>query len=387
MKLKKLLYGSLLFSMALTFGACSEDELGESIFDTDIPVYQEGTASYKLDKWLSDNYLDVYNLDFRYRMQDVGADMNFNLVPASLEKATDMAVLTKYLWFDVYKEVVNPDFLKQYGPRIIHLIGSPAFNPANGTLLLGLAEGGIKVTLFRVNYMDLSDFNQLNEFYFKTMHHEFSHILHQTKTYPKEWNTLSAANYDPFGWQDRNGAIALSLGCMTSYGSSQAREDFAETIANYITKTEQQWELMQWVAEHEWFEVETGTPKKDAYCFYYYKDEAAKERDDKTNIGRFVEANSLFVIEGMEKVEITKDDKGNETYKLKGSDIPVYAYGVKGSLDKVDGKELLLQKVNICRQWFKDAWNMDLDKLREEVQYRQTHIDIDALRAEVENVQ
>ena len=387
MKLRKLLYSSLLCSMALTLGACSEDDLSESIFDTDIPVYEEGTASYKLDKWLAQNYLDVYNLDFRYRMEDVGADMNFNLVPASLDNSIDMAVLTKYLWFDVYKKVVNPDFLKQYGPRIIHLIGSPAFNPANGTVVLGLAEGGIKVTLFRVNYMDLTDFNQLNEFYFKTMHHEFSHILHQTKTYPKEFNTLSTANYDPFGWQDRNGAIALTLGFMTSYGSSQPREDFAETIANFITKTPEQWELMQWVAEHEWTEVDSKTLKKDAYCFYYYEDENAKQNDVKTNIGRFIDSNNMFAIEGMERIEVIKDDKGNESYKLKGSDIPVYAYGVKGSLDKVDGKEVLLQKVDIARQWFKDAWGMDLDKLREEVQYRQTHIDIDALRAEVENIQ
>ena len=97
-------------------------------------------ATYQLDKFLRENYLNVYNLDFRYKMQDVGTDMNYNLVPATYANSVDLAVLTKYLWFDVYGKIVYPDFLKLYGPRIIHLIGSPAYNPTSGTMILGLAN-------------------------------------------------------------------------------------------------------------------------------------------------------------------------------------------------------------------------------------------------------
>lgn len=82
--------------------------------------------------------------------------MNYNLVPARLDKAQDLAVLTKYLWFEAYKEVTgSTQFTQQYGPRILHLIGSSAHNPQSGTETLGLAEGGLKVSLFKVNEMDV----------------------------------------------------------------------------------------------------------------------------------------------------------------------------------------------------------------------------------------
>ena len=43
----------------------------------------------------------------------------------------------------------------------------------------------MKITLYNVNDInpDKIDINLLNEYYFQTMHHEFAHILHQTKNY------------------------------------------------------------------------------------------------------------------------------------------------------------------------------------------------------------
>ena len=49
----------------------------------------------------------------------------------------------------------------------------------------------------------------------------------------------------------------------------------------------------------------------------------------------------------------------------------------------MDGKATILQKVSIARNWFSDAWGLDIDALRAEVQHRQSNIDIDALRAQV----
>ena len=317
--------------LGVAFAGCSEDDLSpESVFPETSDELDPNSASYQLDKFLEDNYLKVYNLQFRYKLQDVGADMNYNLVPATYENAVDMAVLAKYLWFDVYKKCVDPEFLKQYGPRIIHLIGSPAYNPHNGTMLLGLAEGGLKVTLFRMNLMNINDFEQLNEMYFKTMHHEFSHILHQTKTYPNEFNMISNQYYDPMGWQDRNDNVCYSLGFASDYGSSESREDFAEIIANYITKTDEQWNKMLELADYGW--------------------------------------------------EQEYDEQGLPVYQ-EGSNKPVCRQ--VEDFDGVDGRAIILQKVDIARQWFKDAWGMDLDALRAEVQYRQKHYDINDLRQEV----
>ena len=235
--IKIFFFGLLLLSVS---SCIKQEDFTESIF-ADEPDLDPGSETYQFDKWLHDNYLIPYNLDFRYKMQDVGSDISYNLVPTSLGKSIDMAVLVKYLWFDVYAKVVSEDFLKNYGPRIIHLIGSPAYNPVHGTIILGTAEGGIKVTLYRCNELASKNIDVMNEYYFKTMHHEFAHILHQQKTYPKEFENFTAGYYDPMGWQYRTDSEAASLGCVSPYGSSQAREDFVEIIAVYIVKTDTQW--------------------------------------------------------------------------------------------------------------------------------------------------
>jgi len=235
--IKILFFGLLILSIS---SCIKQEDFTESIF-SDEPELNQSSETYQFDKWLYDNYLMPYNLDFRFKMQDVGSDISYNLVPATLEKSIEMAILIKYLWFDAYSKVVSEDFLKYYGPRIIHLIGSPAYNPVHGTIVLGTAEGGIKVTLYRCNDVSSKNVDMMNEYYFKTMHHEFAHILHQQKTYPKEFENFTAGYYDPTGWQFRTASEAASLGCVSPYGSSQPREDFVEIIAVYIVKTDVQW--------------------------------------------------------------------------------------------------------------------------------------------------
>ena len=176
---------------AMSLTSCGEDKLGPTIFPDVDETLDPTSYTYQLDKFLKENYLDKYNLTFLYKMPDISTNMNYNLVPAEYSNSIDLAVLCKHLWFDVYDKIAGEDFLKIYGPRIILLIGSPAINPSSGTEIVGLAEGGIKISLFKVNSMDINNFQLMNELYFHTMHHEFTHILHQTKTYPTEFNTIS----------------------------------------------------------------------------------------------------------------------------------------------------------------------------------------------------
>ena len=372
---------ALVALLGMSWTSCKKDELGPTIFPDVDETIDPDSYTYQLDKWLKINFLDVYNLDFRYKMQDVGTDMNYNLVPASYEKSVDLAVLSKYLWFDVYGKVVRPDFLKEYGPRIIHLIGSPAYNPTSGTMILGLAEGGIKVSLYRVNTLDVTDFDQLNEFYFKTMHHEFGHILHQTKAYPTTFATLSNGHYDAANWQDRNEGVTASLGFTSNYGSSEVREDFAEVIANYITKTDEQWQQLLDRASRGW-QTDPKDPDEFStayFCYYYYPNNVV-ETDDESGLD-----NKVFCYESEVDIVLNEETGKLEKYhkRLKdkeGNRIKVYDVEDK---DGIDGKATIEKKVDIVRQWFRDAWDMDFDALREEVQTRQLNIPIDELRKQV----
>ena len=122
-------YISALFLVAITamsMTSCSEDSLGPTIFPDEDEVLDPHSYSYQLDKFLKDYYLDTYNLTFLYKMPDISTNMNYNLVPATYERSIDLAVLCRYLWFEVYDSIVGPDFLKANGPRIILLVGSPA---------------------------------------------------------------------------------------------------------------------------------------------------------------------------------------------------------------------------------------------------------------------
>ena len=371
--------------------ACSDDKLGDTIFPEVSDEPDPASYTYKFDKWLNQNFRDVYNVDFKYLMEDVESVMDYNLVPATYDNARDIALLTKYLWYDSYKELTGEDFIKSYGPRILHLVGSPAYNAQTGTEILGLAEGGLKVTLFKVNEMDLEDINMLNEYYFRTMHHEFGHILHQTKSYPTDFNLLSTGRYDDSSWQSKQPGYVASLGFITPYASSQAREDFAETIANYITRTPDQMDLILWMAKQGWTtgsdkaEGELEDENADYYCYYYYDDPSnpdskhyffySREQAYKNyRMGMVGEKGEYLTT--VEEVEayLEKQREKHEIFPVEDK-------------DKIDGYDVIKQKQAIARNWFTDQWKISFDQLRDIVQRRQNDFDIVALRQEIEAIQ
>ena len=237
MKLKniKLL---LTLCLPLFLGACNEDDLyTKSIFDGKEPVYNE------FDHWLKANYTDTYNLDFKYRFEDKESDNKYNLAPADFTKSKAMAKMTKHLWMESYDEIVGPEFMKTYCPRVIQLIGSPAYNN-QGSIVLGTAEGGLKVTLYNVNNINLEhiDVKELTHWYFHTMHHEFAHILHQTKEFSTDYALITKSNYQSTSWVNLSDKEALDLGYITPYASMEVREDFVEMYSTYVTISKEEWD-------------------------------------------------------------------------------------------------------------------------------------------------
>ena len=182
--MKKICLFALAAILSLGFNSCSEDNpSGDSIFGKKT-VHRDN-----FDNWLLANYTYPYNIDVKYKMEDIYSDMKYHLVPADSAKSAKLAIIAKYLWFDAYAECVGPNFVKANVPRIIHLIGSPAYNSGQGTMILGTAEGGLVITLYMVNNLTdkmLTDYATVNEYYFHTMHHEFTHILNQKIPYDEK---------------------------------------------------------------------------------------------------------------------------------------------------------------------------------------------------------
>lgn len=237
--MKKIYLLMLAGLFALALGSCSEDELDkESIFPT-VPVARDS-----FDKWLLKNYTWPYNVEFNYKLTDIETDMKYNLQPADSAKAAKLAIIVKYLWFDAYNEVCGTDFVKENVPRTIQLIGTPAYN-SEGTIVLGTAEGGLKVTLYMVNSLTnevLRDYSTINEYYFHTMHHEFTHILTQKKPYNTAFDLISESDYISGDWYQQTDDYARQHGFVTAYAMSEPNEDFAEMMSVYVTSSDEEWQ-------------------------------------------------------------------------------------------------------------------------------------------------
>jgi substrate import-associated zinc metallohydrolase lipoprotein len=229
------------FFVAATCWSCSEEKLNEqSVFVDPDPALQSD-----FDRWLLTNYAYPYNISFKYKMEDIETNMTYELAPATIDKSIAIAKIIKHLWLEVYDQVAGVDFTRTYIPRVIHLIGSGAYD-TNNTVLLGTAEGGIKVTLYRINDLNVNNITieMLTDRYLKTMYHEFAHILHQTKDYPADFKSISNSDYIGSEWNSNSSTLAnaYTLGFASRYARKEANEDFVETLAIYVTRGQANWD-------------------------------------------------------------------------------------------------------------------------------------------------
>lgn len=232
---------------AMAFAGCSEDKLNSqsAIVDSRVPLNA-------LDKWCLINYVEPYNIDFHYRLNDVWTDVKVNVSPASYQNSVRMAKLTLHLCIQPYDEVTGSQaFMRQNFVKILHLIGSGAYTTEGE--LLGTAEGGKVINLYKINALEgwiypEPDMAMLNYYFFHTMHHEFTHILHQTKPYSRDFVAVGS-KYRGDNWSELSAKgqgvpdpLALKEGFITAYASKAYDEDFAENISVYVTDTAAEWE-------------------------------------------------------------------------------------------------------------------------------------------------
>ncbi len=254
--MKKFILYVFALGAALFATSCSEDSLS----DTSV-INDTVNAESDFDRWLEENYRAPFNIRFLYRYEDIETDMNYDLVPANELYSRIIAKMVRFLWLDPYTEVTNEHFMRQYAPRMMQVIGSGAYNPTSGTVTLGTAEGGQKITLYAGNWLEryltitfdngvdetdgysvtLDDIDNINYYYLHTIHHEFAHILHQTKEYPREFNTISAGDYAA-QWNSVSDKEAAQMGFVSPYASSANQEDFVEVFSYYLSWSEAQWQ-------------------------------------------------------------------------------------------------------------------------------------------------
>lgn len=246
--MKKILFILAVAMLSLSLFSCKEDELkGDSIF------IDRETELSPLDIWLEDNIRGPYNMSFKYKFEDIESNLTYNLIPAREDKSGQMAMLVKHLWLDVYTEAAGIDFVRKYIPKSIFLLGSSAYQ--SETRILGTAESGMKIVLYNINNLNAYDVAALSDSYFRTMHHEFAHILHQQRNYDQTFGLISAEHYLASAWHNRGADAAAKLGFVSPYAGSQPNEDFVENIARYLVYNDAWWASLHSMAGTEGSEI------------------------------------------------------------------------------------------------------------------------------------
>ena len=403
--------------MIAAFSSCrGGDSFGDSIFDTSVPAVDETKATYPFDQWLYDNFVVPYNVDVKYRFDLSASDLNFQLTPADYNRSQLLAHLIRYLFYDVYTKFSGEDFMKKYGPRIFHFIGSSGFNPTTGSEVLGTASGGVKITLYKINEMkpysggvtyNGADVNILNENYFHTMHHEFSHILHQTKSYPVTFGQVTSGSYDPINWQDRDSVWTHSHGYVTHYASSATYEDFVETLSCIITDTKHRWmnriinatamgvrqgdkeDILELIDS---LDINLDAPKSHWNNFMLYEESKYNDQtgeydptnryvldehrligDPNTHLHQVVNKDATAYVDEYKYKELRRFTSFKDDF------LP----WVKISTDEdLTGINALLKKLDIATKWYTENWGLYAFTLRREVVRRQDNIN-DYLKNEV----
>jgi hypothetical protein len=223
--MRKKIWTFLLIGTCTLITACYPDE------DVVAPIKEQPLSDDPLDQYIQQNFTDKFGIAVRYKFVDRYVDQNKRVTPPKLNIVQPMLDFLTELWIEPFTDVANGTrFFKAHVPAEIILIGSTMYN-ADGTVTLGTADAGARITLTEVNFVNVDNedwvFRQLG-----TIYHEFAHIIHQRYNLPPNWQEISPQGYTSLGsWFNLSEEEALRRGFVSPYGTSTFNEDFAEVVA------------------------------------------------------------------------------------------------------------------------------------------------------------
>lgn len=221
-----------------------------------------------LDKWIGTTFLNPYNINVYYEWNQNLVDNTKYLFPPQVDKVQPAMEVVKKIWVDSYTKIGGVNFVKKIAPREFVLVGGVNLN-TNGTVTLGLAEAGQRVTLFEVDKLNKKNRANVTQF-IHTIQHEYVHILNQTKPFDEQaWSKLTPVGYTST-WYTEALSTSRSLGFITSYARLNIYEDFAETAATILTSSKAEYDaILAGVTDAT---AKANIKAKEALVVKYYKD-------------------------------------------------------------------------------------------------------------------
>lgn len=227
----KILTFLLVFTIVAIQQSCRKDDTN---LDVDLSKYNpDGFVKGELDEWLTRTLTDPYNIEVTYRFNRNLGDVSRNIAPPDISKVKPTAEMVLNGFLKVYENVAGAPFIKQTTPKHFVFFGSTSYN-TNGTMLLGTASQGRRITLYNLNTLDASDYENVKR-RLRTIHHEYTHILNQLVVIPPSFELVTPGDYTS-DWTGRSEQEAKDLGFISQYARDQFAEDFAETAAHLIVE-------------------------------------------------------------------------------------------------------------------------------------------------------
>lgn len=243
----------IVYMLCLAFCLLSCNKEGEVGYVPDKETY----STDEIDTYFQEHFQDKYGCAVRWKWVDRFVDINYIVAPAMRKVVIPTGEMLRRFWIEpfILESKASGDFIRKHFPPEIVFVGSELRN-ADGTRTLGYADAGVRITLTELNYFDLKKkewvIQQLH-----TIHHEFSHIIHQIYNMPNGFNKVTENNYTGQAWNDiyvnaqmelaatgkeptrqqidsvaQN--MAIMRGMLTPYGTSSEFEDFAEIVSIYL---------------------------------------------------------------------------------------------------------------------------------------------------------
>lgn len=246
---KNILY---ILGIICCFCSCSKEEMVNYV-----PQKIEYSED-EIDKYFQENFQDKYGCAVCWKWDDNSIDRNYIVAPADRKVLIPTGEMLRKFWIEpfILESKASGDFIRKHFPPEIVCVGSELRN-SDGTRTLGYADAGVRITLTELNYFNLSKKSWVIQ-QLHTVHHEFSHIIHQTYSMPNGFNKITENNYTGRTWNDiyttsqaeligkgiknptpqQSDSLAqekaIMRGMLTPYGTSSEFEDFAEIVSIYL---------------------------------------------------------------------------------------------------------------------------------------------------------
>ncbi|MEM7297162.1 MAG: substrate import-associated zinc metallohydrolase lipoprotein [Bacteroidota bacterium] len=209
-------------------GCYPTEELNVPVNDPDIVLETE------LDRYIEENFTEDYGMAIRYKFVDNFVNPDQLVAPPRLEVVRPMLDFIEEFWIEPYMQIPNgEEFFRNHVPAEIIFLGGFIYNN-DGTVILGLADAGARITFTNVNAIDVTDLDW-RALQLQTVYHEFAHTVHQLYTLPNAFEDIAPQGYTgPGSWFVLTDEDALERGFVSPYSTLSPNEDFAETVAFFL---------------------------------------------------------------------------------------------------------------------------------------------------------